>query len=62
MAFPLMRLAEKCHRNKEQQYVPDRCRTAMYSSDLGLGGDPFYKVEVVGWGVMKRVSLVTLIG
>ena len=31
----------------KQQYVPDRCRTAMYWSDLGFGGDPFYKVEVV---------------
>ena len=31
------------------QYVPERCRIALYSLDLEFGGDPFYKVEVVGW-------------
>ena len=25
----------------------------MYRSDLGFGGGPFYKVEVVWWYVMK---------
>ena len=23
---------------------------------FGFGGDPFYKVEVVGWGVMEQPS------
>ena len=31
----------------------------MYLSDLGFPKDPFYKVEVVGWYVMKQASLVT---
>ena len=30
--------------------------------DLGWGGDPFYKVEVVGWYVMGPASLVSMIG
>ena len=42
----------------QQHYVPDHCRTATYSSDLGFGGGPIYKVEVVGWYVMKPVSLI----
>ena len=33
----------------------------MYRSDLGLTQDPFYKVEVVGCGVIKGVSLVSII-
>ena len=48
--------------HSQQQYVPDSVRTAMYWSDLGFGGGPFYKIEVVGWYVMKRASLVTVIG
>ena len=46
----------------QQQYVPNHCRTAMYSSDLGLTWDPFYKVEVVRWCVMKWASSVRVIG
>ena len=34
----------------------------MYRSDLGWGGDPFYKVEEEGWYVMERASLVTVLG
>ena len=45
-----------------QQYLPDRCRTAMYWSDLGLAWDPFYKVEVVGCYVLGRASLVSVKG
>ena len=43
----------------QQQYLPDRCRTALYRSDLGLEGDPFYKGEVMGWYIygVKRVRL-----
>ena len=33
----------------QQQYLPERCRTAMYWWDLGLEEDPFYKVEWGGW-------------
>ena len=32
----------------EQQFVPNHCRTAMYSSDWGFPRDPFYKAEEVG--------------
>ena len=42
----------------QQQYLPDRCRRAMYRSDWGLVWDPFYKVEGVGCYVMKWASLV----
>ena len=34
----------------------------MYWSDLGLGGDPFCKVEVVGWYVVGWASLVSVRG
>ena len=34
----------------------------MYLSDLGFTLDPFYKVEGVGDCVMKRASLVNVIG
>ena len=44
----------------QQQYLPDHCRTAMYSSDLGLEWDPFYKVGVVGCYVVGRASLVSV--
>ena len=42
--------------------VLEHCRTAMYSSDCGFPWDSFYKVKEVGWYVMKRVSLVTVVG
>ena len=46
----------------QQQYSPNSIGAVMYWTDLGLGGDPFYKVEVVGWYVVRRASLGTVRG
>ena len=59
---PVLNISYQSSKIGQKQYVPDSIGAVMYWSDLGLGGDPFYKVEVVGWYVVKQASLVTMRG
>ena len=43
---------------EELQYAPGGCRTAMYWSDWGLGGDPFY---MVGWYINSQLAYICIL-
>ena len=51
-----------CAHSSQQQYTTSSYWKAMFRSDLGFPWAPFYKVGLLGWYVMERASLVSMIG